>query len=118
MHHETAVDYSEILRESFEEPMNNKGSGWGPSMASALIVVVVTSALNHVWDGSNDRDKTLTEAVKSIGQLETKVSDLSEQVKRLTEQPYVRRDELESRLSGFDQRISDVERGQQSGRRR
>ena len=99
-----------------EGEMNVKGTDVQASILSGvlvgLIVAAGATAINHAMD---NRDETATAA--AIATLTERVSALNAQVTKLTEQPYVRREEylgvlggIENRLAGIEQRISNVER--------
>lgn len=86
--------------------MNAKESGIIP----AVVVGVIISAVQIWMARSSDRGDT---TATSLATLTERVSTLSNQVAKLTEQPYVRRDELatvSNRVDGLDQRIGVVER--------
>lgn len=99
---------------------NNKGS-LGQSVVTALVVGLVMVALGKLTD---HHDETAT--ATSIATLTANVANLGEQVRKLTEQPYVRRDEfqagvatIENRVSGLDGRINQLEqRDDRAGRKR
>jgi outer membrane murein-binding lipoprotein Lpp len=109
-------DFADELRGDGEEesPMNAKESGVIP----AVVVGVILSAVNIWMARSADRSDTTT---ASLATLTERVSTLSTQVTKLTEQPYATRTDLatvENRVSGIDARLSDLERAQlQRGQR-
>lgn len=100
-------DFAEQLRGDSEEEddMNVRhvtGIGYVVvALFVGLVPPIVARWVDHV-------DQTPTQV--SLAKLEVQVSELSDQVKTLTGQPYVRRDEFEGRLSGLDQRITIIER--------
>jgi hypothetical protein len=105
------------VRESM--PANIKsGSGMGYIIIALFIGIVpelFIRWLNHV-----DIDQTPTQValaeLKIQGQHQVEqITELKEQVKALNEQPYVRREEFENRLAGFDRRIGEIERTKQPG---
>lgn len=97
--------------------MNVKENTWS-GLIIGVTVGVVTTWCGHLMDGSKDKDVILNSTATSVAALKISVEDLGEQVKRLTEQPYVRRDEFESRVSGLEQRVGNIERDQQPRTRR
>lgn len=115
-HDPEVVDDSEVLRDAFEEPEEPMNVKSGGAILGALIVAVASSVLNHLWDGSNSKESTLNATASAVAALNTKVEGLADQVKQLTEQPYVRRDEFEGRVSGLEQRVNLIERPQQQRR--
>lgn len=94
--------------------MNAKDSGVIP----AVVVGVILSAVNIWMARSADRSDTTT---ATLATLTERVSALSGQVQKLTEQPYATRSDLatvESRVSGLDSRVRELERPQlQRGQR-
>jgi hypothetical protein len=108
-------DFENDLRGDDEEPMNVKGSDMQASILSGVLVgLVVAAGSIGISRAVDSRDETATAA--SIATLTERVSALSTQVSKLTEQPYVRREEylgvlggVESRLNSFDQRLQRVE---------
>jgi hypothetical protein len=104
-------DFADELRGGDEEPMNAKGS-FGQAVLAGVIVAAASLVIHKATDSS---DETTTAA--SIASLTVKVETLTDQVKKLNEQPYVRRDEylgvlggIENRFSGHDARIRELER--------
>jgi hypothetical protein len=90
--------------------MNVKG---GSSVLVGLIVVLGDNAIHYFFDSSKDKDALLAHTSTTLVEVNTRVIDLTEQVKRLLEQPYVGRSEFEGRLSGLEERVSHLERTQQ-----
>lgn len=86
---------------------NVKNSGIVPAVVVGLIVEFGQILFGHSLDHSDTTTATLAE-------LKTEVASLSTQLSKLTDQPYVRRDEFESRITGLEQRVSNIERGMQS----
>lgn len=103
-------DYASELRGVDEdETLNAKGNDWVATIVGGLIVGVCVSATNRWLSADNDNTKTLV-------QVATKVEYLAGQVNKLTEQPYVRRDEfksgiesVEDRVTGLDERVLRLE---------
>jgi hypothetical protein len=99
-----------------EEPMNVKGGDVQTSiLAGVLVGLVVAAGSIGITRAVDSRDETATAA--AIATLTERVSALNAQVTKLTEQPYVRREEylgvlggIENRLAGIEQRISNHER--------
>lgn len=86
--------------------MNVKESSWFPALAVGIVISVVQLYVAK----QSDRGDTLVAVA-------TKVEYLTAAVKQLTEQPYVRREDLsnvEGRVSGLEQRVSIIEREEQS----
>ncbi len=103
-------DFSEELRGK-EEPagvMNEKHSSLGPAIIAAIIVAGCDVGVKFAWERATD-----TTTAAALAELRTNVANLSTQLSEFTKQPYIRRDEFESRLTGFDQRISYIEREEQ-----
>lgn len=80
-------------------------------MVVAVVVGIVPQVFMRWFNGVDNSPLQV-----SLGQLQTQVSNLTKQVEKLTDKPYVGRDEFEGRLAGFDGRIRDLERSQQSRR--
>jgi hypothetical protein len=104
-------DFEDDLRGVDERPMNAKGS-FGQAVLAGVIVAVASLVIHQATDSSDE-----TKTAASIATLTVQVSNLNEQVRKLNEQPYVRRDEylgvlggIESRLTGHDTRIRELER--------
>jgi hypothetical protein len=102
-------DFAAELRGDEDEPLNAKGNDWVATIVGGLIVGVCVSFSNRWFSSDNDNTKTLVEVA-------TKVEYLAGQVNKLTEQPYVRRDEFESniksvqnRVTGLDERVDRLE---------
>lgn len=102
-------DYASELRGDEDEPLNAKGNDWVATIVGGLIVGICVSASNRWFSSENDNTKTLVEVA-------TKVEYLAGQVNKLTEQPYVRRDEFKSgvesiqdRVTGLDERVLRLE---------
>lgn len=91
--------------------MNTKG---GSGIVVGLIVALGDATFHYVMDRSKDKDLVIASTAATVVEVRTQVKDLTEQVKRLLEQPYVGRNEFEGRLSGLEQRVTDIERSQQS----
>jgi polyhydroxyalkanoate synthesis regulator phasin len=103
-------------QEETEEPMNVRQGSWGQAIVAALVVAVITVAVNKTTD---HHDETAT--ATSIATLTERVSTLTEQVRRLNEQPYARREDLNAisnRVDGLERRIDIIEREQQPNRHR
>ncbi len=86
--------------------MNAKENGIIP----AIVVGVILSVVN-IWVArtTDSHDSTAT----SLATLTERVSTLSKQVEGLTQQPYVRREDLAgvtTRVDGLDQRVGIIER--------
>lgn len=95
-----------------EEGMNVKNP---TGVGYVLIAVVAGLAPQVIMRWLDGVDKTPTQV--ALVEIKTQVANLTIQVTRLTDQPYVRRDEIESRLSGLDRRIADIERQHEQPRR-
>jgi hypothetical protein len=116
-------DFDKELRGD-DEAMNVKGGDMQASILSGVLVgLVVAAGSIGISRAVDSRDETTTAA--SIATLTERVSALSTQVSKLTEQPYVRREEylgvlggIENRLSGIEQRIGNVERAALERRQR
>lgn len=87
--------------------MNAKG-GFGQAVLAGVIVAAAAMVIDKVTDFSDKQ---------ALATLTERVSNLSDNVKKLNEQPYVRRDEylgvlggIENRLSGHDARLRELER--------
>lgn len=95
--------------------MNVKTGGIGQIAATAVVAALATVGVNKLTDSNGDEKST----VASIATLNANVANLSEQVKKLSEQPYATRADLstiENRLTGFDERLRNVERSGQQRR--
>lgn len=102
------------LTDEGDDVSNSKGNDWVATITGGVIVGVLVSASNAWFSRDNSRNDTLVE-------VKTKVDYLTDSVNKLTEQPYVRRDEfqagvatLEGRLTGLDGRVNQLE--QRAGR--
>ncbi len=115
-HHEP-VDDSEVLREAFEEKMNAKNGGWGPTIVVGLVVGAGSTIISHWLDSGTNKEAVLNNTVTALVEVKTQVSNLADEVKQLREQPYVRREEFESRFTGLEGRVGNIERTEQSRRR-
>ena len=103
-------DFASELR-GMEEPegiMNEKHSNLGPAIIAAIIVAGCDVGVKFMWERATD---TTTSA--ALAELRTNVANLSTQLSEFTKQPYIRRDEFESRTAGLEQRINYVEREEQ-----
>lgn len=107
-------DFDKELRGD-DEAMNVKGGDLQGILSGVLVGLLVAAGTIGISRAVDSRDETATAA--SIATLTERVSALSAQVTKLTEQPYVRREEylgvlggIENRLAGIEQRISNVER--------
>lgn len=102
-----------------DDVSNSKGNDWVATITGGVIVGVFVSAANAWMSHDGSRNDTLVE-------VRTKVEYLTASVNKLTEQPYVRRDEfqagvatLEGRLTGLDGRVNQLEqRNDSAGRKR
>jgi len=92
----------------YGEPMNEKSASMGPAITAAIIVAVCDVGVKYMWDRATDAS-----TATALAELRTNVANLSTQLTDLTRQPYVRREEYESRVSGLEQRVNYVEREQQ-----
>jgi hypothetical protein len=105
-------DFAEELRGDDGEPMNDKKGSLGQAVVVAVIGGLITVGIGRITDSSDER---------ALATLTERVSNLSIQVQKLSEQPYATRADLtgiENRLSGLDARVRDVERAQlQRGQR-
>ena len=99
------------MEEDSFESMNTKALPGMAVMAVSIVVGFVPLVIMR-WLDHNDQTPTLV----AMAELKVQVASLSERVKTLTEQPYVRRDEFEERLSGFDRRIGEIERAAKPSR--
>lgn len=102
-------------QEDIEEPMNVRQGSWGQAIVAALVVAIITVAVNKTTD---HHDETAT--ATSIATLTERVSTLTEQVRRLNEQPYARREDfnaVSNRLDGLERRVDSWEqRASRAGR--
>lgn len=98
--------------ENNEKDMNVKSTS---GVGYVLIAVVAGLAPQIIMRWLDGVDKTPTQV--ALVEIKTQVANLTIQVTRLTDQPYVRRDEIESRLSGLDRRIGDLERQHEQSHR-
>ena len=84
--------------------MNEKRGSLGQAVVVAIIGGLITVGIGRFTDSSDER---------ALATLTERVSNLSTQVQKLSEQPYATRADLagiENRLSGLDARVRDVER--------
>lgn len=96
-------DFAAELRGDEDEPLNAKGNDWVATIVGGLIVGVCVSASNRWFSSDNDNTKTLVEVA-------TKVEYLAAQVNKLTEQPYVRRDEFKEGLESITDKVDSMDR--------
>jgi hypothetical protein len=102
-----------------DDMSNSKGNDWVATITGGIIVGVLVSVVNAWFSHDSTRNDTLVE-------VRTKVEYLTTSVNKLTEQPYVRRDEfaagvstIENRLTGLDGRVNQLEqRNDSAGRKR
>ena len=98
--------------------MNAKSGGWGPTIVVGVVVGGCSSVIGHWLDSGTTKETVLNNTVSALVEVKTQVANLADEVKQLREQPYVRREEFEGRVSGLDRRVSDIERNEQSRRGR
>lgn len=96
-------DFAAELRGDEDEPLNAKGNDWVATIVGGLIVGVCVSFSNRWFSSDNDNTKTLVEVA-------TKVEYLAGQVNKLTEQPYVRRDEYKAGLESITDKVDSMDR--------
>lgn len=84
--------------------MNAKHGSVGQSVLVGLIVVAGGWCINKVTD---NRDETTTAA--AIATLTERVSTLTDQVRQLNVQPYVRREEYSGEITRLDRRLDALE---------
>jgi outer membrane murein-binding lipoprotein Lpp len=94
-------DFSTELRGDEDEPLNAKGNDWVATIVGGLIVGVCVSFSNRWFSSDTDNTKTLVEVA-------TKVEYLAGQVNKLTEQPYVRRDEFKSGIESIQDSVAGL----------
>ena len=101
-------DFAEELRGD-GDVSNVKGNDWVASIVSGIIVGGIVAGASLWASRAGDKNDTLVE-------VKTRVEYLTTAVNKLTEQPYVRRDEyqtdratIENRLSGLDGRVNQLE---------
>lgn len=102
-----------------DDVSNSKGNDWVATITGGVIVGVLVSVANAWMSHDGSRNDTLVE-------VRTKVEYLTASVNKLTEQPYVRRDEfqtgvaaIEGRLTGLNGRVDQLEqRDDSAGRKR
>jgi hypothetical protein len=109
-----SIDFEEDLRGD-GEAMNAKG-GFGQAVLAGVIVAAASLVIHKATDSSDD---------EALATLTERVSHLSDQVRELNKQPYVRRDEylgvlngIENRSSGLETRVRDLERAELQRRQR
>jgi hypothetical protein len=112
-------DFAEELRGDEDDVRIVKGHDWVASIVSGIIVGGIVAGASLWASRAGDKNDTLVE-------VKTRVEYLTTAVNKLTEQPYVRRDEyqadratIENRVSGLERRLDQREqRDDSSGRKR
>jgi hypothetical protein len=101
-------DFDDDLRGE-KKAMSGRPTG---SIISAIIVGVILTFAQVIIARSAD-DSGEKNTAEKLATLTERVSNLSDQVRKLTEQPFVRRyelDNMENRVTGLEQRVGVVER--------
>lgn len=96
-------DFASELRGDEDEQLNAKGNDWVATIVGGLIVGVVVSVSDRWLSKDNDNNDTLVE-------VKTRVEYLGQQVNKLTEQPYVRREEFQSGIDSVQNSVTGLEK--------
>lgn len=81
----------------------SKGNDWVATISGGVIVGLLVSVANAWLSHDSSRNDTLVE-------VKTKVEYLTASVNKLTEQPYVRRDEFKAGVDSLSERVTGLER--------